>query len=276
METVSGEDEAFGSSTGIGEALKEARIAQGLSLHALAFDLNLNVQVLEAIEAEAWDRVPTGRERPYTRQIAERLGLDPAAFSDRWSQLPGSPDQEPADPRREHQERILMGVLTGGTILLVLWLVVPGRNLRHPAVVAPVLMERLAPARWIPSEPAGPYPVVGEVLPEVPVNEEGVLVCLRAQDTCVATVARDGDPSVQQRSLRISDAWRLRVKGPFSVSLDNGGVAVLDVAGHRIRVGTAVGEPWTGRFRENGEWIVPEPTVSKEPPTAPESDQEGE
>ena len=277
MEALRGEGASQdGTPTGIGEALREARIAQGLSLHALAFDLNLSVRILEAIEAEAWGRVPPGRERPYTRQIALRLGLDPAAFSDRWGQLPGAPDQEPADPRREHLERILMGALTGGTMLLVLWLVVPGRNLRHPAAQVPILAERAAPARWVPSEPAGPYPVVGEVLPEVPVNEEGVLVALRAQDACSATVARDGDPAVLQRSLRTSDAWRLRVKGPFSISLDNGGVAQLDVAGRRIRVGTALGQPWTGRFGENGAWIVPEPVVSKEPPTAPESDQEGE
>ena len=261
--------------TGIGEALRRARIDQGLSLHALAFDLNLSVQLLEAVETEAWDRIPPGRERPYTRQIAERLGVDPADFSERWNQLPGSPDQEPADPRREHMERILMGALTAGSMLLVLWLVVPGRNLRHPALALPAVTEHDAPARWNPAEPAGPYPVVGEVLPEVPVNEDGILVNLRAQDTCEVRITRDGDPAEQRRSLRISDPWRLRVKGPFTITLDNGGVATLDVAGRRIRSGAAVGEPWTGRFGENGAWLVPEVTFSKEP-TAPESDQEGE
>lgn len=262
---------------GIGEALREARIAQGLSLYALAFDLNLSVHLLEAIESEAWERLPPGRERPYARQVAERLGMDPAAFSEQWSQLPGSPDQEPADPRREHMERILMSALTAGTILLVLWLVVPGRNLRHPHPEAAIPEEHAVPARWVPSEPAGLYPVVGEVLPEVPVNEEGVLITMRSQDTCDVTVAKDQDPgSAQKRSLRVSEPWRLRVKGPFSITLDNGGVVVLDVAGRRIRHGTAVGEPWTGRFGENGEWIVPEPVVSQNPPTAPETDQEGE
>ncbi len=262
---------------GIGEALRRARIAQGLSLYALAFDLNLSVHLLEAIEAEAWDRLPPGRERPYTRQIAERLGVDPEAFTEQWNQLPGSQDQEPPDPRRENMERILMGALTAGTILLLLWLVVPGRNLRRPMAEAAAVADHAGPSHWVPSGPGGPYPVVGEVLPEVPVNEEGVLISMRSQDTCEVTVAADADPAAaQKRSLRISEPWRLRMKGPFTISLDNGGVVVLDVAGRRIRHGTAVGEPWKGRFGENGEWILPETPVDKEPPTAPESDQEGE
>jgi len=73
--------------------------------------------------------------------------------------------------------------------LLLLWLVVPGRNLRRPRAETAVLPERAGPAQWLPAQPAGPYPVVGEVLPEVPVNEEGVLISLRAQDTCEVTVA---------------------------------------------------------------------------------------
>ena len=276
MEAVTPQDGAPGP-TGLGEALRQARIAQGLSLHALAFDLNLTVHILEAVEAEAWDRLPPGRERPYARQIAERLGVEPAAFSEQWSLLPGSQEQEPPDPRREHLERVLMGVLTAGTILLVLWLVVPGRNLRRPRAEAAPMVEHAGPSKWLPAEPAGPYPVVGEVLPEVPVNEEGVLISLRSQDTCLVTVTRDAEPGVVvKRSLRISEPWRLRVRGPFTIALDNGGVVVLDVAGHRIRHGTMVGEPWQGRFGENGEWLVPATTVGEKPPSAPETDQEGE
>jgi len=260
--------------TGIGDALRQARIAQGLSLYALAFDLNLSVHILEAVENEDWDRVPPGRERPYARQIAERLGLDPAAYPMQWSQVPGSQEQEPADPRREQQERILMGALTAGTILLMLWLVVPGRNLRRPLPAAAAVADRAGPARWIPAEPAGPYPVLGEVLPESPLNDEGALISMRSQDTCEVTVTGAGQP--QKRSLRISEPWRLRLKGPFTIALDNGGVVVLDVAGHRIRHGAAVGEPWTGRFGENGEWLLPEAAPARNPPTAPETDQEGE
>lgn len=262
---------------GIGGILRRARLDQGLSLYTLAYDLNLSVHVLEAVEAEAWDCVPPGRERPYVRQVAERLGVDLAAHPEAFGRLPGAMDPEPPDPRRERMERILMGSLTAGSILLVLWLIVPGRNLRPGKTQARPGEDGALPLRWKPQVQTGPYPVVGEVLPEAPVTEEGVLIFLRGQDTCEASVARDGDPaSTLQRTLRVSDPWTLRVKGPFTITLGNAGVVILDVAGKRIRHGAAVGEAWTGRFGANGDWIVPEAPVDPGPPTAPESDQEGE
>lgn len=283
MEAVTGSADAGTGSPlpeGIGSALRRARAAHGLSLYALAFDLNLNVRLLEAIEAEDWDHLPPGRERPYVRQVAEHLGVDLDAFQDQWNQLPGGLDQEPPDPRREHMERLLMGALSAGTVLLVLWLVVPGRSLRQARPRKPEADAAAAPLHWKPTEPSGPYPVLGEVLPEVPVTEEGVLVSMRSQDACDVTILRDQDPGApQKRTLRVSEPWHLRVKGPFAITLDNAGVAVLDVAGRRIRHGAAVGEPWTGRFSENGEYLVPAAPAGKYPPSAPESDpadQEGE
>ncbi|BDU77386.1 helix-turn-helix domain-containing protein [Mesoterricola sediminis] len=261
---------------GIGEALRKARLEQGISLYALGFDLNISVRILEAVEADAWEKVPPGRERPYARQIAERLGVDLEALSEPWSRLPGAMEQEPPDPRRERLERVLMGGLTAATILLVLWLVVPGRSLRRERREELTAADRTPPPRWTPASPAGPYPVVGEVLPEAPVNEEGVLVALRALDTCVVTIAQEQGQPPQARVLRISDPWQLRVKGPFSVAIDNAGVAVLDVAGRRIRHGGAVGEAWTGKFTGTGELIVPEAVPPNRPSTPPETDQEEE
>jgi hypothetical protein len=120
--------------------------------------------------------------------------------------------------------------------------------------------------------------VVGEVLPEVPVNEEGVLIAMRAMDTCQAVVqALGGDPlataaTAQRHTLRVSEPWRLRMKGPFSINLDNAGVVALEVAGHRIRPGRTVGEPWLGRFGPAGEYLVPVEEGPRSPSTAPETD----
>lgn len=261
---------------GVGGILRKARLEQGISLYALGFDLSISVRILEAIEADAWDRVPPGRERPYARQVAERLGVDLASLPDQWNQLPGGMEQEASDPRRERMERVLMGGLTAGTVLLVLWLVVPGRSLRRDRIVVAQASDRTPPLRWAPGAPAGPFPVVGEVLPEAPVNDEGVLVALRALDTCQVTVTPDQGGGGQARTMRVSDPWRLRVKGPFTISIDNAGMVVLDVAGRRVRHGGALGEAWTGRFSQAGELIVPEEPASKVPPSPPETDQEGE
>jgi transcriptional regulator with XRE-family HTH domain len=263
---------------GIGAVLRQTRIAQGLSLFVLAHELNLSVAILEAVEAEAWNRLPQGRERPHIRQIAERLGVDLASFPQQWSQVPGAPEQEAPDPRREALERVLVSAITVGSLGLLLWLVVPGPSLKRAPRAEVVPAAAAGPAPWAPKAPSGPYPVVGEVLPEVPVNEEGVLVTMRAMDSCQAVVqALGGDPmaaaaTAQRHTLRVSEPWRLRVKGPFSIALDNAGVVALEVAGHRIRPGRTVGEPWLGKFGPTGEYLVPVEEGPRNPPTAPETD----
>ena len=259
---------------GIGATLRAERLAQGLSLFALAHELNLSVKILEAVETESWAHLPEGRERPHTRQIAERLGVDLGSFPDQWRQLPGVQDQEPRDPRQESMERLLMSALTVGSVGLLLWLVVPGRSLRQ-GHTQPVLNEvRTGPSPWVAKDAASAFPVVGEVLPEAPLNDEGILVSMRAMDACEALI-QGPDPNVapQRRALRVSEPWHLRVKGPFTISLDNAGVVALEVAGRRIRHGRNVGEPWTGRIEENGEWLVPASKDPEHPSTAPETDQ---
>jgi transcriptional regulator with XRE-family HTH domain len=270
-----------GGPPGIGEVLRRTRIAQGISLFVLAHELNLSVAILEAVEAEAWERLPRGRERPHTRQIAERLGVDPGSFQEQWSQLPGALEQEPPDPRRESLERVLVSLIMVGCVALLLWLVVPGPSLKRNAKPLAQGLPEAGPAPWVPKDPAGPYQVVGEVLPEAPVDANGVLVFMRAMDTCEAVIqARPGHPAgpesapavLDKRTLRVSEPWKLRVKGPFSISLDNAGVVVLEVAGRHIRHGHTVGEPWQGEFGANGEWYVPPPPAPQLPSTAPETD----
>lgn len=262
---------------GIGPVLRQTRIAQGLSLFVLAHELNLGVPILEAVEAEAWDRLPPGRERPHVRQIADRLGVDLATFTEQWSQLPGVPGQESRDPRRESLERILVSAIMMGSLGVLAWLVVPGPSLKRAPRAEAAREVGNTPAAWVPKPLSGPYPVVGEVLPEVPVNGEGALIVLRAMDTCQATIqgpAQDPHAVVpaQTHTLRVSEPWQLRVKGPFTIALDNAGVVALEVAGRRIRVGRTVGEPWMGRFGPAGEYLAPEDTSPRNPPSPPESD----
>jgi hypothetical protein len=169
-----------------------------------------------------------------------------------------------------------------GSVALLLWLVVPGPSLkRAPRTSAVKPVEAAAPAPWTPKEPAGPFPVVGEVLPEVPVNDEGVLITMRAMDACDAVVQglpqgphdlQGAEGPVQKRTLRVSEPWSLRVKGPFTISLDNAGVVALEVAGRHIRHGRTVGESWEGQFGPLGEWLKPEDAAPQIPPTAPETD----
>lgn len=255
---------------GLGVALERARLGKGLSREVLARELNLSIAVLEAIEQEQWDRLPPGLERPVTRQVAERLGVDPEAFANSWESVPGAVEAEPPDPRRDLLERLVMGVLTLGSVGLLLWLVIPGRRIRTGAGAGP----RHAPPPihtpiYMPP-PDQPYPVLGEVLPEAPRTEDGVLVSLRVLDSCEARIERED--GTEGRVLQVSEPWRLRIRGAFTIRLDNAGVVKLEVAGRPIAHGQSVGEAWQGRFGAEGQWLrqpVPEPKVR---PSAPETD----
>ena len=270
--------------SGIGETLRSRRIAQGLSLFALAHELNLNVSIIEAVEDEAWHRLPRGRERPHTRLIAERLGVDLDLFLEQWDQLPGAMEQEPHDPRREFLEKALVSTIMVCSLILLFWLIIPGPNLKRSthATTTAQGVGSTTPSSWILKEPVGLYPVVGEVLPEAaPVNSEGVIVSMRAMDICQATIklydgSTNNSYSEQKRTLLVSEPWSLRVKGPFAIHLDNAGVVAVEVAGRRIHNERMFGEPWSMQFGANGEWLTPDDNSPKKyMHTAPEADQDG-
>jgi len=256
--------------TGLGAALASARLAKGLSREVLARELNLSVALLEAIEQEQWDRLPPGQERPVTRQVAERLDVDPEGYAHSWDSVPGAVEGEPPDPRRDLLERAVMGLLTIGSVGLLLWLVVPGRPIRGGALPGPRSAPPPIHTPVVLPTPDQPYPVLGEVLPEAPRNEEGVLVVLRVLDACSARIERE-DGS-EGRVLQVSEPWRLRVRGAFTLRLDNAGVVKLEVAGRPILHGQSVGEAWEGRFGPEGQWLRQAPSEPKVRPSAPETD----
>ena len=263
----------------LGTLLRLAREAKGLSLERLARDLNLQESVLRSLEADVYQQLPTGGERPLVRQVAERLEVDLAEHQEAWESLPGSMAEESPDPRRERLERIVMGVLTAGSIGLLAWLVVPGPNLKRGALnesQGQLSGPRpgLQPDAETHQPPQGSnrdYPVLGEVLPEVPRTEEGLLVILRAQDASLVHLLAEGLD--EKRTLQVSGPWLLRVKGAFTITLDNAGVVSVEVAGRNIRHGQSVGEIWVGRFNAEGQWLRPK-APEEPPPTTPEVDPE--
>ena len=85
-------------------------------------------------------------------------------------------------------------------------------------------------------------------------NDDGVLVAWPERDT-------------------IAEPWRLRVKGPFTLLLDNAGVVNVEVAGRRIPHGQSVGETWAGRFDGEGRWLRPAPPELPEGAPLPDDDE---
>lgn len=260
----------------VGQLLRDARVAKGLSRELLAHELKLPLRCIEAMEADAWESLPPGRARPLARQIAARLDVDLGLHTGAFQVVPGSIELRPPDPRRERLERIVMGFLTLASVALVTWLVVPGPSLGRRPTPLDLSKPSRAPLPPPPPPAPGPYPVLGELLPEAPLNEQGILVSLRAMDTCEARIlGEDGTQFVH--TLRVSEPWRLRVKGPFSLSLDNAGVVGVEVAGAHIPHGQSVGTAWTGRFDAEGHWLKPAPQpLLNSPPPLPGEDPESE
>ncbi|GLH67125.1 helix-turn-helix domain-containing protein [Geothrix edaphica] len=263
----------------VGQILRDARVAKGLSREILAVELKLPVRHIEAIEADDWAALPPGRPRPLARQLAARLGVDLDFHTGAFQTVPGVRELAPPDPRQERLERIVMGLLTAASVLVAAWLVVPGPSLGRK--VAASYLTSL-PKAALPPPPApstSPYPVLGELLPEAPLNDQGVLISLRALDTCEVRLEpspESGAPA-QARTLRVSEPWRLRVKGPFALSLDNAGVVNVEVAGVRIAHGQNVGEAWSGHFDAEGRWLRPPapPAPTPAEPQPPDDEEDG-
>jgi hypothetical protein len=201
---------------------------------------------MEAIEADDWAALPPGRPRPLARQLAQRLGVDLDFHTGAFHTVPGVRELEPPDPRREKLERVVMGL---------------------PKATPPPP----------PPPSVAPYPVLGELLPEAPLNEQGILVSLRGMDACEVRLEPLPESGGQRlaRTLRVSEPWRLRMKGPFTLFLENAGVVNVEVAGLHIPHGQSVGESWVGRFDVEGRWLKPAPPVLPEEPVVPDDDEDG-
>ncbi|HNX94426.1 MAG TPA: helix-turn-helix transcriptional regulator [Holophaga sp.] len=258
-----------------GALLREARQAQGISPEALAEELSLSQGLLEAIEADHWDQVPPGRERPMARMIARRLMVDLSQCAEIFSAIPGDLANPAPDPRQESMERLLTIAIAVASLLVLAWLVVPRRNLREGVKQNVVNIGALAPAPMgLPKAFTGPFPVLGEVLPEAPITAEGILVNLRAMDACEAHIVGEG--ADLHHSMRVSEPWCLRVKGPFTLSLDNAGVVNVEVAGQHINHGRAVSEAWSGTFDTDGQLQLPEPKPIDASAKAPDAEPDAE
>jgi cytoskeleton protein RodZ len=89
--------------TSIGETLRRERLRRGWSLEQVARETRIGLHLLEAIEADQFDRLPGGVfARNFVRQYAQMLELDDegmiAAFRHHFEEPPEPPPSEPERP----------------------------------------------------------------------------------------------------------------------------------------------------------------------------------
>lgn len=121
----------------LGQDLKAAREAKGVTLEAIAQDTKVSLRHLQALESDRFDQLPGGVfNRGILRNYLQSLHLDQAEWLDRFSQVPGSsgsttretewvrqpqlvPGFEPGQPGQEDVRFRWLGVILLFFLLLV-------------------------------------------------------------------------------------------------------------------------------------------------------------
>jgi len=242
--------------------LQDKRRAAGLGREKIAAELNVSVDSIKAVEAGEWTSENYSEEYALAMQMAKRLGID----FERYIGLESSLDDlfeaksRPINPR---SEKAIMVAMTIGVVAMLGWLLIPAKDISRTADNGPQA-QSADYAIWRKPESDQKYPVLGEVFPEPPITSDGVLISLRATDTCEAHILiEEGQEHVQV--LRTSEPWKLRVKGAFSLSLENAGVVAVEIAGAKVQHGAGVGQAWSGSFDALGNWIRTEPNSAQSP-----------
>lgn len=166
-ETV--EDE--GTPTTVGEQLREAREAKGLSLEDVAASTRIPTRHLISLEAGAWDKLPAPTYAVgFAKNYAGAVGLDRVAIGDQLRSEMGGvrPAQvapieylEVADPKRSFPKGLVFGALALLVLAVVALVWVNERQLRAdaPANEATTNEVAAAPAATAPTAPTATQPV---------------------------------------------------------------------------------------------------------------------
>src|SRR5947199_3191680 len=74
--------------TSIGERLRRQRLQNRMSIEKIALDTKIGARLLEAIEAEQFEKLPGGVfRRSFVLQYARALGIDPEEIAAELKQL---------------------------------------------------------------------------------------------------------------------------------------------------------------------------------------------
>jgi cytoskeletal protein RodZ len=150
----------------VGERLRVAREAKGLSLEDIAAQTRIPRRHLESIETADWDTLPAPTYTTgFAKSYANAVGLDRTDIGDQLRAEMGgqrftantTESFEPADPRRTMPKSLVIGTIIGLVVLVILMSWLNNRSLQQPdesANVATVQAPNSAPASRAPAQPA--------------------------------------------------------------------------------------------------------------------------
>lgn len=257
--------------SGIGERLRNAREAKGLTLQAMEGVTHIRALYLQALEDEQFDRLPGPvYAKGFLRTYASALGLDPDRLIEAYPRALDAPAQslvgmhpieipiQAAAPRSP----LRRAAMYAGAILLA-GLVVVGviGYLQLRQFSAPVPPEAVTPPEKVPApsaEPAQPLPEVPEppqtgreaerprpaIPPPVPAG--GVNLEVRASDTSWIRVIADGE-QVFQGLVEAGDVRTWHAERSLTVRVGNVPAVQVLVNGEVVQPKTR-GRVWEETF----------------------------
>lgn len=259
----------------LGDELKRAREAAGLSLRDMETRTKISVTALEALERDDFSRLPGGIfGRSFVRAYAVEVGADPESTVSRFVELLEQSEREAAERRAARRPeitqddrqfldrqkralillRIVVALVVIGIIALVTWrvrLMFAGAPPPSPAVTAP------APA-IVPPAPADPVPVA----PPVVQPTAAVMVLeLDVVGECWISVSVDGANPVG-RLFHAGEQQRLEASREVLLDVGNAGALRLMIDGRPARpLGGAGARVRTRITRDNVATFLEGPTA---------------
>ena len=270
--------------SGIGEELRRERTRQGLTPEDIAQRTKIPVRSLEAIEAEAFDRLPgVVFTRNFVRLYAVDLKLDPEAQIARLPKF--DLDSAPLpDPPRTYQRRGTWDPRVKAAVMSTVWLLVAGgagtgawyyynnygRHLVTPVAAAPPPASPSMPVSTPPApQPTAPQPAAPEQQPAQtaqagPQIQNGpidsnrpVQVVLTARDVVWVQVSADGRTAFVG-TLRPNDTRTIAADDQVKVLMGNAGGLDISLNGKTLDPLGTKGQTRTVRLTAAGPQLGPQ------------------
>lgn len=181
------DDGIDGVTTRVGEQLRAAREAQGISLEDVASRTRIPTRHLESLEASEWSRLPAPTYTiGFAKSYAGVLGLDRNAVAEALraemgagtlAPRPEAQVYEPADPAKVMPRWLVIAALVALVAVAAAFLLLRDRDLSAPDEVAAVEEPAAGPATPAPAPvaaaPSGPVVITANEPAWIQVSERG-------------------------------------------------------------------------------------------------------
>jgi hypothetical protein len=251
--------------TGIGPALRKARLQRGKSIGEASRETRIRAEYLQALERERFDGLLGDvYVRGFLRTYAGYLGLD----SDKVAAIyaahfgppappaaapPSAPPMTPSPPPTSRLQRRRMTLPA-----------LRGRGLSWPVLVvaAVIVVGSLATAGLFSPSKTAPQPTAGAIVPVVGGGPDAVVTLAVEASVDVRTqVSVDGSVAFD-RVLRAGEGQSFQGDRTIVLALDQGGTALVTVNGFSLGSPGSAGSPYSATYHPTDFRSQPSPGPS--------------